>query len=155
VGVDRALADLLLRSDAPPAVRAQRFVAGLAVLQNEAPGVSRGVVVSLPTRWSDDPATVEAVSLAARSLFANPYVAVVDPAKVLDLPFEARPGTKRTPLVRRVSDSLNPAAAPISASDLRKARGRLEAFGRLVAPDDTRVRRGERALLVSMSSAWT
>jgi hypothetical protein len=150
---DRALADLLLRADAPPALRAQRFLAGLAIVQRELPSSARGVVVPMPSEWSADPATLEAVTLAARALAGSQFVAVVGAGTVLSLPLE-RTSNRRASLVRRVDDTVRTETPAVSPRDLRTAGGRLDAFRKLVAPDDPRVRRGERALLVSMSSEW-
>jgi hypothetical protein len=54
-----------------------------------------------------------------------------------------------------VNDTIRSTSAPISARDLREVRKRFDAFRALVARDDPRIRRGEHALLVAMSSVWT
>ncbi len=154
--IDRALGDLLLQPNVPPALRAQQFLAGLAVVQSEQPGVPRAVVVAMPPRWTDDPSAVEAASITATALHGDPYVDVVAPTKLFDsVQPDVRTGTRHTPLVRQMNDAVRSGSPPVSAHDLRDARTRLDAFGRLVPADDPRVQRGERALLVSMSSVWT
>ncbi len=156
VVVDPALTGLLLEPDVPPALRAQRFLAALAVVQSEQPGITRGVVVAMPNRWGDDPSALEAASIAARALPADPLVTVVGAGSLFDtVTVDTKPGSRRTPLVRQVNDTVRTASPPVSARDLRDARTRLDAFRSLVAPDDPRVKRGERALLVAMSSVWT
>jgi hypothetical protein len=153
--IDSGLTDLLTRVDTPPALRAQRFIAALAVVQRERPDFLRGVVVSMPSGWGAEPTTVEATSLAAQGLRASPFVTVVGLTSLFDsVPLEVRQGSK-APLVRRVNDAIRSASAPVSARDLREKRIPFDAFRKLVAPDDPRIRRGERALLVAMSSVWT
>jgi hypothetical protein len=156
VAIDPGLTELLTRTDAPPALRAQQFIAALAVVQRERPGMLRGVVVSMPSGWGGDAATVDAASIAAQGLRASPFVTVVGLGSLFgSVPLEQRSGTRGPPLVRRVNDTIRSTSAPISARDLREVRKRFDAFRALVARDDPRIRRGEHALLVAMSSVWT
>lgn len=154
--VDPALTGLLLQPDVSPVLRAQRFVAALAVVQREQPGITRGVVVAMPNRWGDDPSVLEAASIAATALRANPFVTVVGAGTFFDtVSADTKPRTTRTPLVRQVNDSVRTTSPAVSAGELRDKRTRLDAFRGLVAADDPRIKRGERALLVAMSSVWT
>jgi hypothetical protein len=155
VATDPGLAALLDPNGASPALRAQRFLAGLAVVAFEAPGQERGVVVEMPGNWNVDAATQTAVTTVLEALRANPLVKVDGVGNLLDnVPLERSARSRREALVR-TTQSLRPASLPVSAHDVRAASDRLDAFRALVAPDDPRVRRGNRALLVSVSSVWS
>jgi hypothetical protein len=155
VATDPGLAALLDPNGASPALRAQRFLAGLAVVAFEAPGQERGVVVEMPRNWNVDATTQTAVTTVLEALRANPLIKVEGVGTLLDsVPPEPSPRSRRETLVR-TTQSLRPAALPVTAREVRDANSRLDAFRPLVAPDDPRVRRGDRALLVAVSSAWT
>jgi hypothetical protein len=153
---DPDLARLLEGADVAPALRAQRFLAGLAIVALEAPNSRRGVVVEMPARWNPDPATSSAVTSVLRGLRGNPLVDVVGVPKLLDdVPLETAAGSSRRPAPPRQLRPLRPATPVVNAHDLRTAAQRLDAFRDLLAPDDPRARRGDRAVLVAMSSVWT
>jgi hypothetical protein len=153
---DPGLTDLLTRADAPPALRAQRFLAALATVQSEKPGEVRGVVVQMPTSWYTDPDTFMASSFVLGGLRANPFTSVASLGNFFDsVQLQPRPNSSRAPLLRQVKAPSRVAPAPVTARDLHNARTRLDAFRALVPVDDPRVKRGERALLVAMSSLWT
>jgi Family of unknown function (DUF6049) len=151
---DPGLTDLLTVGGAP-ALRAQRFLAGLATIQREAPGEVRGVVVEMPSGWSGDADTTTAASFVAHGLRGNPFVSIVGVASLFDsVQLQSRTNS-RVPLIRQVKEPARIAPAPVTARELRTASARLDAFRRLVPADDPRIKRGERALLVAMSSVWT
>ncbi|MBV8952117.1 MAG: hypothetical protein JOZ99_14660 [Actinobacteria bacterium] len=154
--IDSGLSSLLTQADLAPPLRAQRFIAGLAVVQSELPGNTRGVVVAMPSDWNDDPAAVDAASIAAQGLQSSPLVKVVGVGSLFDtVQADTRTASSRAPLVRQVIDSAHSPSPIVSAHDLREKRTGLDAFRAVLGADDPRVRRGEQALLVSMSSVWT
>lgn len=155
VATDPGLASLLAPGDASPALRAQRFLAGLAVVAFEAPGTQRGVVVAMPTMWNVDASTQTAVTTVLAGLRDNPLVKVESVGTLLDTVPAETSGRSRQPLVRTTQPLRTSPSLPVSARDVRTETDRLASFGTLVTPDDPRIQRGNRAILVSMSSAWT
>lgn len=146
---DPGLASLATR-DAPPALRAQRLLAGLAVVALELPGVRRGVVVAMPGDWDPAPATVAALR---DGLTSHPLVTVVTANELFDaVPAEE---TSRGAPLRRDVQSARPLPLPVPAGEYRAAERRLEAFATMVGTDDPRVRTGWRSLWTSLSSRWT
>ena len=138
----------LLTGDATPALRAQRFLAGLSVVAFEQPAVPRAVVVVNPDDF-DPPADL--LRAALDGLQANP---LLEPVTV-GTAFDAHPltTTPSTPLRHLAEET--PAAEPnITGAGYFRAEVRLAAFQQLVGNQDPRVARGDRALLVSVSSAW-
>jgi len=146
---DPGLASLATR-DAPPALQAQRLLAGLAVAALELPGVRRGVVVPMPEDWDPDPATVAALR---DGLAANPLVRMVSANELFDgVPAEE---TDRGTVVQRDVQPARPLPPPVSAARYRSVQGHLDAFAGMVGGDDPRVQTGRRALWTSLSSRWT
>jgi hypothetical protein len=144
---DAALAKLLDR-DAPPALRAQHFLAGLAVIADEQPNQRRGVVVAMPARWSPP---LELLAPVLAGLRSHPLLAPV----ALDTLLATVPpeGSTEDPQVRELAGAaVSP--LPVSERSYRAAEDQLGAFGRLVGTTDPRVSRGRRALLASLSSSW-
>jgi hypothetical protein len=138
-----------LTGDAPPALRAQQFLAGLAVVAMEQPNVARGVAVVNPDDWS---APAPLLAAALEGLREHPLLTPVDVDQLLaQVPPETQAGS---PLIR-VPEPLVPPSPPVSAGAFLLAQGRLSAFQSLVGPDDPRIAAGESALLVSLSSSWT
>lgn len=155
VATDPGLASLLDADGSSPALRAQRFLAGLAVVAFEQPGRERGVVVQMPNAWNVDAQTQTAVATVIEALRASPLVKVEGVGTLLDsVPPEPSSRSRRQTLVRQ-TQSLRAAPLPVTAHDVRAETGRLASFGSLVAPDDPRIERGNRAILVSLSSVWT
>jgi len=153
---DPALAGLLDGPDVAPALRAQRFLAGLSIIALEAPNRSRGIVVEMPQQRNPDPAATQAVTWALRGLRGNPLVRVLGVPKIFDeVPLETTSESSRRAASPRSLHSSRPASPAVTTRELRSATERLDAFRGLVPPDDPRVRRGDRAILVSMSSVWT
>ena len=146
VAADEGLA-ALLEGDAPVALRAERFLSALAVIAYEQPNLVRGVVVLPRAGWSPSTALLTDVLDGLRG---NPLVSAVTLDTLLDtVPVQGG----NQPLVRE----LNPVAftpTPVTLAQFRAAQSELDALRRLVGRNDPRVARGERALLVSLSSSW-
>lgn len=144
VADDTRLASLLTGGD-PPALRAQRFLAGLALTSLEQPGVTRAVVVVNPPGFDPPSALLDAV---LAGLTNHPWL---DPMTLGDV-FSSVPPT--SPGDVRALAPYSPPPTTVSASAYNAAEGRLVAFGSLIGPGDPRIARGERLLLSSLSSAW-
>jgi hypothetical protein len=143
VANDTRLASLLNGTD-PPALRAQRFLAGLAITATEQPGLKRAVVVVNPSGFDPPTALLNAV---LTGLSGHPWLS---PMTVGDV-FRTVPASQD---VRSLSAS--DGSGPVVGTRVYKtAEARLTAFGSLVSPDDLRVTRAERFLLSSISSSWS
>jgi hypothetical protein len=140
-----------LEGPEPAALRAQRFLAGLSLIAMEAPGAARGIVVATPERWSPDVAAVTAV---LRGLRDDPLLQ----ASTLDAYFErVEPDTAEDSdeaLVRQLQPRER-ASQPLTVGDYEAARSSLESFRRVVGAEDAAIARGNRALLVALTSAFT
>lgn len=143
--------DSLLEGDLPSGLLAQRFLAGLSLVALEAPSVQRGLVFATPSDWSPE---VDTVRLVIGGLRNNP---LLDP-RTLDDYFTTVPedtlDDSDEPLVRLLAAS-EPSAFPISASDLASSRLDLNSLRTIVGADDERVRRGERALRLALTTSWS
>jgi hypothetical protein len=139
----------LLTGDAPPAIRAARFLAGLSLVALEQPNVLRAVAIANPDDFSPDPAMLDTILSGLRS---NPLLQPATVASVFDsLPLPIAGSASAAPRPLLPSSSPNP---NVSGAAYFKAEVRLAAFQSLVGPSDPRVLRGDRALLVAVSSAW-
>jgi hypothetical protein len=136
----------LLTGDGPPALRAQRFLAGLAVVSLELPSQARGVVVDTPDRWAPQPTLLTAV---LAGLTGNPLLS----ASSLDEIFTRVPGSPNRggPAVRTLTP-VSPAPAPVSASAYLQSRARLDALASMIGAADPVVQRGEEALRLSLGA---
>lgn len=146
---DSVLSGVLEGTD-PPALRAQRLLAGLALVALEQPGEARGIMLTSPAQWSPPEEMLDAVT---NGLLDHP---LLEPVSV-DTFLETVPAAKTrsgTPLVRQLLPS-SPGSVPVSVRAYRDAEQSLASFRSLVPADDPRIARGHRALLVSLSSAWT
>ena len=128
-----------------PALRAQRFLAGLAVTALEAPGVGRADVVVNPDDYDGAAALVDSV---LTGLTNNPWLAPTTVQGVFST-VAPPPGGD----VRALA-AYAPPAPPVTASAYDTRQARLLSFGSLVGPSDPRLLRGERFLLSSVSSSW-
>jgi len=145
VADDARLASLLTGTD-PPALRAQRFLAGLALTALEQPGLTRAVVVVNAPGFDPPSALLDAV---LAGLTNNPWLSSMTLGDVFSSVPPASAGDVRTlaPYV--------PPPSPVTASAYNATEARLVSFGSLIGPGDPRIARGERLLLSSLSSAWT
>ncbi len=148
VADDESLARLLTGTE-PPALRAQRLLAGLAIVAEEQPAVQRGVVIVNPDRAALPEAVLTPV---LGGLKDHPLLA----ATTVDRLFSSVPvenDAHGQPVVRNLS-SRGPQSPPVSAGSYRGAQARQDAFRTLVGPNDPSVKVGDRALLVALSSVW-
>ncbi len=140
----------LLDGDAPVALRAERFLSALAVIANEQPNRLRGVAVLPVAGWSPP---AELLTTIVDGLRGNPLLASVSVDALLDtVPVEGVDGGN-DPTVRELAGSAL-IAPPVTERRYRAAEQQLEALRLLVGRTDDRVAEGERALLVSLTSAW-
>jgi hypothetical protein len=144
VASDTRLAQLLGGSDTP-ALRAQRFLAGLSLTALETPGATRAVVVVNPATFDAPTTLLEAV---LTGLTSHPWLAPT----TLDNVFTSVSPKAGNP---RSLAPYNPPAPVVNAKAYADTQTRLAAFGTLVGPIDPRVARSERLLLSSLSADWT
>jgi hypothetical protein len=149
VGSDAGL-QRLLEGDEPPALRAQRFLAGLSVVALEQPNVARGVVVLSPDDW--DASSALLASALAGLTSDHP---LLQPLTVDDLVASVPPATNaNAPVERELAPSPVP-PAPVTAREFLDTETQLGAFNALVPPPNPVADTGNRSLLVSLSSAWS
>ena len=141
----------LLDGNAPRALRAQRFLAGISLVALETPSLPRGLVFATPSDWDPDPALTNAVLDGLRH---NP---LLDP-QTLDSYFAKLPDdtfdNSDEPLVRLIAPA-EPAQFPTSLLAFADARLDLESFRSVVGADDRRIRRGARSLLLALTTSWS
>jgi hypothetical protein len=138
----------LLQGDAPPALRAQRVLADLAVIALEDPRTPRAVTIVNP-RTFDPPVTL--IDALLTGLRGSPLLAPMTLDQVFtNVPAE---GTPNNPAVRQLG-SYSPPQPPVSTLAYGAARLHLDAFRSLVGPADDVVVAGERSLLVCESSTF-
>jgi hypothetical protein len=149
VATDSGLEDLL-RSDGPPALRAQRLLAGLAEIAYEEPATARGVVLAMPTDWTPD---IPAVTLLLDALRDHP---LVKPVTLDDLFAEVAPEERDgNPLQRLLAPITGSGARPLFASEYASAVRALDAYQAMVGRDDPSIAAGKHALLLALSTANT
>jgi hypothetical protein len=140
----------LLDGDAPAALRAERLLAGLALVALEQPNQVRGIVLDTRARWDPDPDAVRTVLAGLRD---NPVLHAVS----LDDFFRtvsSETDRRDNPVVRALAP-IAPVLPAVTARQYRAARDRLDSFANLVGGTEPAISRGQRALLVSLTSAWT
>jgi hypothetical protein len=145
VANDTRLAQLL-NGVGSPALRAQRFLAGLSLTALETPAATRAVVVVNPGGF-DAPATL--LDAVLTGLTNHPWLTPM----TLDTVF-----TTVTPSSTSTVRPLAPYPAPtspVSAKSYGDTQTRLAAFGTLVGPTDAHVGRAEGLLLSSLSADWS
>ena len=140
----------LLTIEGPPALRAQRLLAGLAEIAFEAPSEVRGVVLAMPTDWTPD---LRTMSLLIPDLYNHP---LVKPVTLNDLFTEVAPEQRDgVPLQRQLAPITTSGARPLFASEYAAAERALDAYRAMVGRDDRSVAAGQHALLLSLSTANT
>jgi hypothetical protein len=140
-----------LQGDEPPALRAQRFLAGLSLIALEAPGKARGIVVATPRDWDPDTA---AVSRVLRGLRTDPLLQAV----TLDGYFDKvalETDDAGQPLQRTLATSPPSTGYPLTLTDYRHAERSLSSFRTVVGASDASIQHAEQALLVALSSQLT
>jgi hypothetical protein len=148
-GSDAGLQRLLDGND-PPALRAQRFLAGLATIALEQPNVTRGVVALEPENWNGDGELLDAVLAGLQS--DHPLLQPLTIDQLLDTVPPATSGN--AVLERELAPSPVP-SSPVTQGEFADAESELGAFNALVPPPNPLSEVGSRALLVSLSSAWS
>jgi hypothetical protein len=140
----------LLTTEGPPALRAQRVLAGLAEIAYEAPSQARGVAIAMPADWNPD---IDTVTLLLRYLADDP---LVRPVTLDDLfaqvPREQRDGV---PLQRALAPITSSGPQPLFASEYDDAVRALDAYQAMVGNGDPSVAAGQHALLLSLSTSNT
>lgn len=139
----------LLEGPESRGLRAQRFLAGLSLVALEAPSLDRGVVFSEHTDWTADRALL---GMVLDGLAGHPLLDAVTLDDYFDrVPDDTIEGGDGQ-LVRSLVPLLVP-PYPVSRESFDHARSTLASFADVVGDDDPGVRRGERSLLVGLSSA--
>ncbi|MCU1457090.1 MAG: hypothetical protein JWL73_1182 [Actinomycetia bacterium] len=147
VNSDRGLVDLL-NGTGTPALRAQRLLAGLAVVALEQPNARRGVALVMADDWN--PST-DMLNAMIGGLEGNPFMQAATVDEVMNrVPTETRAGV---PVVRRLSP-VKAGRAPVTAAALAAARSKLAAFQTLVGAGAAAVQAAQHAQLVALSSQW-
>lgn len=135
----------LLEGDAPPALRAARFLAALSLVAFEAPRERRGVVVATPAGWDPPASLLDALLGGLRD---HPAVA----PRTLDTFFaEVAPEALEggAPLIRIPAP---PQPAPEDGPDpdaVDRIRRRLAAFSEVIGEDQSPGRAVDRNILLS------
>lgn len=129
--------------------RAQRMLAGMALVALEAPNVRRGIAVMLPDNLDVPPSFYDTLLVGLRT---SPFLR----ASTVDRMFEEIPldATTAGPLVR----SLAPTpleSATVTPAELERSRARAAALQSILGPTDPQVLRANNALLVAPTSLWT
>lgn len=144
VVTDDAALSARLAPSADPQLAAAQLLAGLALVQLEAPSLHRGVALEVPGGQAPDPATLAAVLAGVEG---DPFV---EPTTLSGL-FAAVPlGTE--PISRSLPEGRPPSPLPL-ADGLRAARAAVAALGAIVPGRSRVVAPLERQLLAAASSA--
>ena len=134
VGSDPGL-QRLLEGDDPPALRAQRFLAGLSVVALEQPNTRRGVVVLEPDDWNASSALLESALAGLTS--DHP---LLEPLTVDDLIAAVPPATSgNAPVERELAPSPVP-PTPVTGREFLDAETQLDAFNAARAAAEPRGR---------------
>jgi hypothetical protein len=145
---DGQLTSLLDGGDSP-ALRAQRFLAGLSVIALESPDDARAVTIINPDGFDPSQELLDAVFAGLR---ANPWLQPMTTAGVFEgiAPETSANGTATA----RTLAPYDPPRSPVTAPAYDATQTRLNSFRSLVPPDDDRVVLAQQSLLASVSSAW-
>jgi hypothetical protein len=149
VGADAGLQRLLDGND-PPALRAQRFLGGLAAVALEQPNATRGVAVLEPEDWNGSGELLDAV-LAGLQV-DHP---LLEPMTVDHLLETVPPATSGSSVLERQLTPSPVPAPPVTQDEYTSAEAKLRAFDALVPPPNPLTDGGQRSLLASLSSAWS
>ena len=156
VASDSSLGRLLEGPD-PAALRAQRFLAALALVAVELPNERRGVVV---LNDADAPPDLAVLDLALDGLGAgNPLVNAVELRRLFDDAAINRTAGVDAEVVRELAP-ITPVNPPVSRAQYDAAANALAGYRTLVpapipgSPAASLLANGERTLLTTLSSAW-
>lgn len=147
VASDTGLAGLL-NGDGSPALRAQRLLAGLAVVALEDSDSARAVTIVNPSDFNPSADLIDAVLTGLR---ANPWLTPM----TIDTVFEQIPAETSgdgTPVTRELV-AYEPPVPHVTAAAYDAAQLRLSAL-RAFAPDTPTIPLADHSLLASVSSAW-
>ncbi len=140
----------LIESPGPPALRVQRVLASLAEIAYEAPSEPRGIVLSTPSDWSPDIATV---SQLLRALSGDP---LVEPATLDGFFSGVAPAARDGVAVeRQLAPTGAPSGLPLRARDYADAVRDLTAYQSMVGRTDPSIEIGKHSLLLALSTANT
>jgi hypothetical protein len=138
-----------LGGDDPPALRAARLLAGLAVVAGEQPSLSRGITLVNPEGWDADPQLTTALFAG---LQGNPLLAPATVSQLVDrVPVATDDGD--APLLRQLAPP-KLVAPPLTVAKYDAGRADLTSVQELVGVDDPRSLAGDRALAASLTSLW-
>jgi hypothetical protein len=149
VGADAGL-QRLLDGDDPPALRAQRFLGGLASVALEQPNATRGVAVLEPEDWNGSGELLDAVLAGLEA--DHPLLQAMTVDQLLDT---VPPATSGSSVLERQLTPAPVPAPPVTQNEYTDAETKLRAFNALVPPPNPLTDGGDRALLASLSSAWS
>ena len=123
----------LLNGEGTPALRAQRLLAGLAVVALEQPNARRGITLAMAESWNPSKPLLAAVIAGLQN---NPFVHPATVDQVIErVPAETQAGV---PVARKLAP-IKVGRAPITATALAAARAKLAAFQTLVGAGDSKV----------------
>jgi hypothetical protein len=146
-GVERHLA-----GNDPPALRAERLLAELSVIQGELPSVTRGITFANPDSWN---APDQFISAMLQGLRGNPLLRPVTADTMLnDVPEQTvddQPNS--SPLVRNLS-SIDARKPPVDDAQYFIALRARGGVADLFNADDPRVVRADRSLLTVLAASW-
>ncbi len=137
----------LFAGDIPPALRAQRILAGLSIVALEAPSATRAVVLASQPELAAPSALFDALLGGLRG---NPWLNTMTVSEVFA---GVPPGGGRNPAVRALAPPQVP-DPPVSAFAYRLTEAHVDAFEAFVGSTDPVVIEGRQALLVVESSTF-
>jgi hypothetical protein len=141
-----------LSGDDPPALRAARILAGLALVEGEQPSIQRGVVLVNPTLWDPPSDFLDAMLSGLRG---NPFVSPVTlDTLVSNVPVATANGQANGDPVVRSPQPAPPSAPPVTTDQWAKGTASLSAVQQLFGTTDARAVRGQRSLDSSLTSLW-
>lgn len=142
VATDTTFAPALFDANDDPAIRVQRFIAGLRIATNETPGAS--IVLAIPQRALTDTAFI---NLIERAMDANPFINTTS----LDMlirsarpSFDGRGGT----LLRNLGT--NPSTSLETANRVLSVQRALNGYTTLVGEEDATVAQAKNEILASL-----
>ncbi|MFO7590277.1 MAG: DUF6049 family protein [Acidimicrobiia bacterium] len=137
----------LIPGDDSTALRAQRVLAGLSIVAQEAPSAPRAVVLASQSELAVDGTLFDALFAGLRG---HPWLETMTIADI----FARVPSTEaRSDAVRTLAPAPVP-EPPVPAVAWLATQARLDAFAAAVGPDDPIVTEATQALLIAQSSTF-